>query len=117
MTPEQINKAIAEFEGWKLRSHGGWSRNGDLLNIVKNPPDYFNDLNAVHRAIEKLSLFDRIGWPMELRKIILRDNGGREHPDIGKLDDTHFYNATAPQRCQALLRTIGKWEEGKGRDC
>lgn len=62
-------------------------------------PDYLNDLNAMHDAEKALGLsYDR--WTRELRAICERDRRCIE-------------SATASQRAEAFLRTIGKWEEAK----
>lgn len=78
------------------------------LYAVKHFPDYPSDLNAMHEA-EKVLLngydaWDRYKW--EIAKII--------YPDCGEIDismlSTEVVCATAAQRAEAFLRTIGKWE-------
>ena len=56
-------------------------------------PDYLNDLNAMHEAEKVLNeayLWNRYkGWLLTWM--------------------TEPIRATAPQRCEAFLKTIGKW--------
>mgnify|MGYP000895397431 CR=1 FL=1 len=107
MTPEAQRIAIAEACGWtnvaprivKNVKHQGdditvgiWSDNGWI-------PDYLNDLNAMHEAEKVLN---------EKQDHIMNDTlwdmcEGRKY----------LWHATAAQRAEAFLRTIGKWEEAK----
>ena len=122
MNPEQQRIAIAEACGWKLKSNGlspMWSwQNESLIHRIKWVahkvmasqgvlPDYLNDLNAMHDA-ENVLTDDQ--WPIyrdEIRLVVLgpiRTVSGWCKSDI---------HATASQRAEAFLRTIGKWEESK----
>jgi hypothetical protein len=91
MKPEAQRIAIAEACGWKWFQKGHpehdvhWqSPQGDYTNL----PNYLNDLNAMHEAEETLN---------------------------GQQSDAYFRRitswATATQRAEAFLRTIGKWQE------
>ena len=120
MTPERINTVIAEWCGWrltgKLRGIQYGLQPGDTSdgNAHQRIPDYHSDLNAIHEVEKRLILtYHRVNVPVSaatneanryskyLREICERDG------------DNHTIHATAPQRCEALLRTIGKWEESK----
>jgi len=91
------NRWIKEYEeeGGDVYGFTGFEK-GELVFV----PDYLNDLNAIHEA-EKVLRDDREaafrGWlwlahgQPELRCAIV--------------------HATAAQRAEAFLRTIGKWEE------
>lgn len=115
MKEEEINKAIAEWSG-KLNH----SKVEDLYGIMRCefcnqewPPKepfcnsrefekFTQDLNACHRAENKL-LSGASGeikreWCEHLTK-------------AATLGATSAECATAHQRCEALLRTIGKWVE------
>jgi hypothetical protein len=93
MSEEQINIAIAEACGWtideriplkaKESATGGWI------------PDFCNDLNAMHEA-EKMLDFNQ-----------LRDMEDSVSFRFAVLP----FHATAAQRAEAFLRTLGKWEE------
>lgn len=62
------------------------------------PPDYINNLNAMHEA-EK-TLIDSGRW--RYAEYALR---------IKQMTTGWSFNATAAQRAEAFLRTLGKWEE------
>jgi hypothetical protein len=96
MCEQQINAAIAEACGkvWK-------SDNVVLYRVddeySQNPPDYCNDLNLMHEAEKVLSDDQRdLFYPRNL--------------GIWMNTTTPIY-ATARQRAEAFLRTLGKWEE------
>jgi hypothetical protein len=90
MTDEQINVAIAEacpkvhadYYGpvWVPEAHG-----------------YTTDLNAMHEAELSLSVPHHRDFRRNLRSVCKHPYG------------THFCHATARQRAEAFLRTIGKW--------
>lgn len=125
MTKEKQRIVIAEFCGakhvqflgkkaWTFESYPNpenllcpMEHGGCLIDV----PNYPEDLNAMAGAIDKLSIGQRTKWPMELRKIIMRDCAGNENPDTGIVDDTWFYNAIAAQRSEAFIKTIGRWKE------
>jgi hypothetical protein len=95
MKPEQQRIAIAEACGW-LKVHG---------HSVAGIPDYLNDLNAMHDAEDWI--------PHHLSHIDYWQKGyGRFQTLLAELSLTP-YSATASQRAEAFLRTIGKWEESK----
>jgi hypothetical protein len=97
MKPEQQRIAIAVACGW-LKVHG---------HSVAGIPDYPFDLNAMHE-VEKVLTDDQ--WPIyrdEIRLVVLGPI--RMVSDWCKSD----IHATAAQRAEAFLRTIGKWEEAK----
>lgn len=130
MTNEQIRIAMAEFCGWKLqqesdgemslikpdgrRDISDFDPSSTFASFSYCFPDYPNDLNAVHEAESRLVGLERDKFISELCKV------------LGVIDAANPVNvtelawmisgwlfATAAQRCEALLRTIGKWEEGK----
>lgn len=103
MTDEQINQAIAEACGWtEIQACTCWddvSRGKAPGKIgLKHIEDYCNDLNAMHEA-EKTLTEDQM-WIMA-RKIELNE-------------DRWYFHATARERAEAFLRTLGKWEEVQG---
>jgi len=122
MSPEAINKAVAEACGWKIipeRPNPGHARNPEnpptLREQYVNPegriyflPDFCNDLNAIHEA-EKILLQDHGEWE---RYFFFLD---RVCDFPNQIFNPH---ATAAQRAEAFLRTIGKWqpaqEKGEG---
>ena len=97
MTDEQINAAIAEACGW--RKEDGvwmWTANG-IDRTCWELWDWCTDLNAMHEA--ESTLTDDQLWRM-----------ARE---IERNDEQWYFRATARQRAEAFLRTLGKWEEGE----
>ena len=99
MTNEQINIAIAESLGWteisdwKAAGINGLHPSGQWTEVI---PNYTADLNACHEAVNTLSGGKYVNWVFELEKICGMPVG---------------YNASARQRCEAYLKTIGKWIE------
>ena len=98
MNPEQQRIAIAEACGWKPDKRGlGWlSPHG----YYASEPNYLNDLNAMHEA-EKVLV--RLQWVSYLRRLQTLCDESVTWP----------IHATATQRAEAFIRTIGKWEEAK----
>jgi hypothetical protein len=86
MTDEQINMAIAEA----LNADEHWM-------IQKN---YCTDLNAMHEA----------------EKVVISSHGQTYSNELAETTKVHYYNdtdffcATARQRAEAFLRTLGKWK-------
>jgi hypothetical protein len=103
MKPEEINVAIGKSLGWTSYQSGI----GDYL-VWTNPksglssrelPNFYKDLNAIHEAEEMIA--DGI------QTYIYSFN-------LARLTGERFeWKATAPQRCEAFLKTIGKWVETK----
>lgn len=113
MTPEQQRIAIARACGWTTIYQASSSRHtpkpsdpwiGNLLSENKAGhliPDYLNDLNAMHEA-EK-GLFDRNDWSACKYQETLQQ---QVMPT-----PSWTWHATAAQRAEAFLRTIGKWTD------
>jgi hypothetical protein len=102
MTPEAQRIAIAEACGWKTgyRDPEAW-----------HPlPDYLNDLNAMHEAVSIFDYDQADGFEDHLCDICKRLNDEKENPAPWRFA---VVNATASQRAEAFLRTIGKWKELK----
>ena len=92
MTPEAQRIAIAEACGWKTEYR-------DAVSSVTALPDYLNDLNAMHDAEKVLTSEQVTSYVYSLESM----NERWSTPAF----------ATAAQRAEAFLRTIGKWEECK----
>ena len=96
MTPQEQRIAIAKACGWEFDPHH--SRNEmyyvpseDFL--VGNP---LHDLNAMHEAEKTLNPIKGIELCWHLN-------------DMGISGEWEILTATAAQRAEAFLRTIGKW--------
>ena len=95
MTDEQINTAIAEACWWRKEDVlYMWTANG-IDCTCPELWDWANDLNAMHLA-EKM--FD---CPELYECNLIKVCGGAQY----------MWHATARQRAEAFLRTLGKWEE------
>ena len=121
MTPEQQRIAIAEACGWRLFSQfkNLWAPPRSVVEYDCDAyplPNYLKDLNAMHEAEEHAihNLMDADEW-MEYGMLLKRShphglflNGEIDYHDLATV-----CHATAAQRAEAFLRTIGKWEEAK----
>lgn len=99
MTNEQINRAIAEACGWTEISNCtcGFKLSGMppyRAAHKKHIPDYCADLNEMHEAEGTLgkSLY-------------------RMESQLKRMAGAICFHASARQRAEAFLRTLGKWEE------
>lgn len=121
MTPDEQRIAIAEFCGWKWRDNvrpiyppcGGWfSPEGHGPFGPDAFPDYLNDLNSIHEAEKKLTDEQWSLYRLDLTTVCEREDKER----LG-YTPTHqsFWHATATQRAEALLRTLGLWKETQPR--
>lgn len=107
MKEEAQRIAILDTLGWvDLHLAPGGLYGRPRVGAAKRPaPDPLNDLNACHEAEKALT--DEL-WPKyrdHLRTAVL--GAVRMVSDWCKAD----IHATASQRAEAFLRTIGKWEE------
>jgi len=108
MTDQEINIAIAEacFPGWKeaeFYEDGAVRYFSALAEDMGTPcgiPNYCHDLNAMHEAEASQLWPDAAFW-------------NRYSLELGGLCNSlaPALHATARQRAEAFLRTIGKWKE------
>jgi len=109
MNKEAQRVAIAEWCGWSQRkakksNHFAWfSPNGNRWSEwsskddIETLPDYLNDLNAIHEAEGRLSDGQIVPYLDHLLKIVELD--------------WRMCRASASQRAEALLKTLGLWKE------
>lgn len=123
MTARDINEAIAIACGWELKPRLFHNREWkDIPTWVQSeyykgkpddycmagqwigqqPPNYCGDLNAMHEAEKTLGDFS---MPMEAETKM-----AKYWDELAKFD-TCCIHATASQRAEAFLRTIGKWKD------
>lgn len=133
MKAEDQIVAIAEACGWKHRlatvdnpiERGGfrlpnafgpsveaWWHEADpeYTGVYGAPPRYLTDLNAMQVAQLTLTPTQQRIFGMELGDILvdmMRCNGWIRGNEVRA--ECWLWNATAAQRAEALLRTIGKW--------
>jgi len=104
---EEQRVAIAEACGWKNVAPQivkNVKHEGDDITVGISSdsgwvPDYLNDLNAMHEAEKVLNEKQEDIMNSTLWDIM----DGRKY----------LWHATACQRAEAFLRTIGKWKEAK----
>lgn len=93
---------VAGMAGWWSQSRGVWWKRPDCVRVMASAvPDYLTDLNAMHEAEKVLTEHQRIVYKETLADITPHD------PSVSLWGLCH---ATAAQRAEAFLRTIGKWE-------
>ena len=107
MSPDAQRIAIAEACGWKSIGREknlplyGWISPGPLEEI----PDYLNDLNAMHEAEKILTGDDYYKYSCHIYEAACKTQK--------KTGQWRFIGATAAQRAEAFLRTIGMWEDSQ----
>lgn len=127
MTQEEINKAIAEWMGWSNIEVAnsmninsplkGYPPTGQIIGNKKKKiiPNFYNDLNAVHEAEKRLTPEQEEQYVSWLGALIMAEayedttSARWSKSNLSSTDST--YRATAPQRCEALLRTLDLWKE------
>jgi hypothetical protein len=106
MNDEEINRAIAEQLGWRDLKKGPYDGTyfGRYKDHTLNPiPNYCGDLNAMHEAEGVLGP-KWVSYCEQLLEVA--------EPEPRTLEVCHYWNllhATARQRAEAFLRTVGKW--------
>lgn len=113
MTETEQRIAIAEFCGWTHHPHptvlGSWINPADGRH--DELPDYVGDLNAMHEAECQVAGND--AQEDEYILGIASIQAGRCLRSTDLLCAADYFriaHATAAQRAEALLRTIGKWK-------
>ena len=134
MTDEQINIAVAESSGWyphpdndkreqKFWTYGGGGYglpNGCDRRAAADPPihygqwedvprlpDYCNDLNVMHEALQTLI-------STEQQNQYINNIAEVCWADVSRGNNQVVFNqltSTARQQAEAFLKVIGKWEE------
>lgn len=107
MNAEKQRIAIAEACGWHRVKDSPYGISSAAMEYDSRLliPDYLNDLNAMHEAEKALKADDLLHVLTYVRHlaIVMRES---DEALIGTI------HATATQRAEAFLRTIGKWEDG-----
>lgn len=111
MNDQEINIAIAEACGWTnirtfTRHKDEWiDPNKAEIGMIGTPPEvgccsvpsYATDLNAMHEAEKVLTPEQEAAYVTTLCLTVQ--------------PEPRLHHATARQRAEAFLRTIGKWKE------
>jgi hypothetical protein len=109
MSPDKQRIAIANALGYEWRQvpdalYRAWYRGDRFIGSTSDLPQWLNDLNAMHEAETALTEKQELFYLVKLSAAM------KESATIGwKAERT--YRATAAQRAEAFLRTIGKWED------
>lgn len=112
MSPEAQRIAIAELRGWvriiEKRGHLWQGERAD--GSVGLIPDYLNDLNAIREAEKVLTEEQLPEYGHQLAKLTVNmlPNAWWDQTadEVAKIA-----HASAAKRAEALLRTLGLWEE------
>ena len=100
MSPEAQRIAIAEACGFSEIRLRGWS--GVIDGTRRSIPDYLDGLNAVNEAEKTLTCDNHGTYAYWIQMVTAFKHNDSPLVCIG---------ATATQRAEAFLRTIGKWED------
>lgn len=124
MSDQEINIAIAQACGWTNVAHNtvfsgrkigrGIFGNSPFGGEYRLIPDYCGDLNAMHEAEELFELSAKFGahdYAANLYHICVPRDMQHDDHFICWVVAFYLLNATARQRAEAFLRTIGKWKE------
>jgi len=108
-SPEEQRIQIARLCGWYNIWQGTKALYGRLHHSKEDGyvPDYFNDLNAMHKAImwafDTCLSFNPTMYVANLDKVII---GSKEYNNGEVADRFDFANATAAQRAEAFVLTM-----------
>jgi hypothetical protein len=109
MNPQEINRRIAIACGWKHKGKTIYDWESPEGDVGFSSPNYHGDLNAMHEAEQLLTYDEWIEWLDHMGLIL-----GLDETKGWDADSTLvLQRATATQRAEAFLRTIGQWEEGE----
>jgi hypothetical protein len=106
MTIAQINAAVAKFDGWiQFQDSDYWHRNGSHVTKRTHELNYWHDLNLISGAVEKLPDSKYIDYSIALANVVPACN-------MRTLQEARrLLGATAPQRCEALLKHLNLWTD------
>ena len=119
MTDQQINEAIAAHCGWTGIRQGNYGIVGvppigyDPRISLPPIPDYCNDLNAIHEAEQAHWIRHHIDRDTYREHLSIIVHGGSRHWYRDFAIINALMDATAHQRAEAFLKTVGKWEDGQ----
>lgn len=108
MNPKKQRITIAEACGLEVLHAAGKARamvrqelcTGAASTDWKVMPDYLSDLNAMHEAEKVLTVDERFSYVRKLCRLLAVSSA-----------EFAFIHATAAQRAEAFLRTLGLWKD------
>ena len=117
--------AIAEACGWKFDGRDGWTDpSGNYHQALYGdtdkygeyiPPNYVFSLDAMHEAEKLIVEKDKSIFTHEIMNLVGFDGSADLVDDYGEWSTSlttsafSIAHATAAQRAEAFLKTIGKW--------
>lgn len=112
MKPEQQRIAIAEACGWKqCQWNGAYNTYKGVPpvrpSVFQDIPDYLNDLNAMHEA-EKV-IAGSFQWNKYTEVLANICHWNKKSHDTRTMANI-VCSATASQRAEAFLKTLGLWK-------
>ncbi len=126
VSPDAQRIAIAQIMEWKMQDHpetrartktftmpDKWILNpsGELV-FPYDMPDFLSDLNACADMERKLTQKQWRQYPIWLAKVIAgTQNQSRRSGTRIFVPQAVLLSATAPQRCEAFLRTLDLWDD------
>lgn len=115
MTDTEIIIAIAEACGWQIHPKDRFivipPNSPHSVQPLSTIPSYTTDLNAMHEAEKVLSVKEELIRQCYLDNLCIATNGESAEMDGSYQEVWNMCHATASQRAEAFLRTIGKWKE------
>lgn len=110
MTDHEMRIVISEACGWKcINAQDKWFSDPEGHQFPLHMlPRYHDDLNAIQTAcLDTLGARERVEFCRWLDEVT-EQPGSRQRSDYMA---SRCVLATARQRCEAFLRTIGKWKD------
>lgn len=99
MTDDEVKIAVAEVAGWKrIVDNCGYYWEGHRV-----PPDYPNSLDAIASAVALLTEEQHTQYRAHLKELTWDFDCSKNY--------RQYIEATARQRCEALLRTLSRWKD------
>jgi len=106
VTPEQQRTEIAEACGWTCKMSNWYSPEG-RIGVAGCPPDYLNDLNAMHEAEKALSDDQRERYVENLHAVTRGDWVSGVRPKTTEMYEWVIVHTAPAQRAEAFLKTKG----------
>ena len=75
-------------------------------------PDYLNDLNACHEMEKVLTKEQHFTYIQAVYRIVVANSAFIAMVQGEETTGFYIMHATAAQRCEAFLKTLGLWEQG-----
>lgn len=94
-----INCEIIQYEGFSMKAIGYRSKSAIGFESL---PDYFNDLNAMHEAIETLDDYQKVDFVEKLKQVTMAYSSTYRHV-------FEMLTSTATQRAESFGKTLGLW--------